>query len=99
MDVDLKEFLKTGERISNLIRMYNVRLGLSRKDDTLPNRILTEKFQEGGGAGYLPSLGEMLSEYYQYRTWTKEGIPFPSKLEELGLNKEASLARKHIRVF
>jgi aldehyde:ferredoxin oxidoreductase len=31
----------------------------------------------------------MLDEYYQYRKWSKDGIPLPSKLKELGLSDEA----------
>jgi len=92
-DMDLKELLQTGERASNLKRMYNVRLGLTRKEDWIPLRILTEKFKEGGAVNYLPHLGKMLDEYYLYRKWSKEGIPLPSKLEQLGLNKEANLVR------
>jgi len=41
-DVSGKELLLAGERIVNLERMYNVRLGLSRLDDTLPHRFTHE---------------------------------------------------------
>ena len=37
-----EELLRAGERIVNLERIYNVRLGLSRKDDTLPRRFVGE---------------------------------------------------------
>ena len=84
-DIDNEEMLTIGERIYNLKRMVNVRLGVSRKDDTLPPRILLHRFQEGGAAGRLPPLGEMLADYYQARGWTPEGIPSPEKLAELGL--------------
>jgi aldehyde:ferredoxin oxidoreductase len=90
-DMDLAELLRAGERASNAKRMYNVRLGLTRKEDTLPVRILTEKFADGGAANYLPDLGTMLDEYYQYRRWSNDGIPLPSKLKELGLYDEAAL--------
>lgn len=84
-DMDLAEFMKTGERIFNLKRMFNVRRGISRKDDVLPPRILTHKRGEGGAAEHLPNLGAMLSEYYAYRGWSEEGIPTREKLAELGL--------------
>jgi aldehyde:ferredoxin oxidoreductase len=32
----------------------------------------------------LPPLGQMLSEYYEYRGWSEEGIPTQEKLKELG---------------
>ena len=89
-DVDNEEMLTIGERIYNLKRMYNVRLGVSRKDDTLPPRILVHRFQEGGAAGRLPPLGQMLADYYQARGWTAEGIPSPEKLAELGLSEVTS---------
>lgn len=88
-DVSLQEFLKTGERIFNLKRLYNVRCGISRKDDTLPPRILTHKRGSGGAADNLPPLGRMLSEYYAWRGWSEEGIPTPAKLRELGLEEYA----------
>jgi len=86
-DVDNEEMLTIGERIYNLKRMYNVRLGVSRKDDTLPSRILVHRFQEGGAVGRLPPLGQMLADYYQARGWTAEGIPTPEKLAELALEE------------
>jgi len=85
MQLDLAEFLKTGERIFTLKRMYNVRCGISRKDDTLPARFLTLKHEGEGLAPSLPPLGEMLAEYYKFRGWNEEGIPLPDKLKELGL--------------
>jgi aldehyde:ferredoxin oxidoreductase len=86
--MQLNEFLRAGERASNLKRMYNLRCGLSRKDDVLPARVLTEKFDEGGSKGYLPHLGEMLDDYYRHRGWSKEGVPLPATLISLGLRQE-----------
>ena len=81
----MDEFLKAGERIFNLKRMYNVRCGISRKDDTLPSRFLTLKHEGEGLTPNLPPLGELLSDYYKYRGWNEEGIPIPEKLKDLGL--------------
>ena len=89
-DLDLREFLIIGERAQNLKRMYNVRLGLTKKDDTLPNR-LKKKFTEGGAANYTPDSSKMLKEYYRHRKWSTEGIPLPSKLRQLSLDKEAKI--------
>ncbi|UCE75390.1 MAG: hypothetical protein JSV56_06735, partial [Methanomassiliicoccales archaeon] len=83
-DMSFDEFMITGERIFNLRRMINVRRGISRKDDTLPPRILTHKL-EGGTMGNLPFLGLMLNEYYAHRGWSEEGIPTKEKLAKLGL--------------
>jgi aldehyde:ferredoxin oxidoreductase len=81
----MEEFLKAGERIFNLKRMYNVRCGISRKDDTLPARFLTLKHEGEGLNPNLPPLGELLYDYYKFRGWNEEGIPTPEKLKELGL--------------
>lgn len=81
-----EEFLKTGARIVNLKRMYNVGCGLSRKDDIIPPRIFSHKRGEGGAADNLPHLGRMLDEYYQYRGWDEFGIPKSETLKELDLN-------------
>jgi aldehyde:ferredoxin oxidoreductase len=83
--VTMDEFLKTGERIFNLKRMYNVRCGISRKDDVLPSRFLTLKHEGEGLNPNLPPLGELLYDYYKFRGWNEEGIPAPEKLKELGL--------------
>lgn len=84
------ELLKTGERIYNLKRMYNVRCGITRKDDVVPTRMLQETRREGGSAENLPPFSEMLDEYYKYRGWDQNGIPTKTKLRELGLADMAS---------
>jgi len=47
-DTTLDELLKSGERLYNLKRVYNVLCGISPKDDTLPPRILSHKRNAGG---------------------------------------------------
>jgi len=85
-DFSKEDFLKTGERIFNLKRLYNVREGISRKDDTLPPRILNHP--RGGGAGEnLPYLNKMLHEYYQIRGWDEFGIPTKETLKRLELEE------------
>ena len=85
-DVGEEELWETGERLFNLKRLINVELGISRKDDTLSPRMLVHDRREGGAAGSLPHLGKMLSEYYDLRGWTEEGIPRPETLTRLSLN-------------
>jgi len=85
-NMSLEEFLKTGERVLNLKRLFNVQRGISRKDDMLPARIMTHK--KGGyseAAEHVPALGIMLGDYYSYRGWSEDGIPTREKLIELGL--------------
>jgi aldehyde:ferredoxin oxidoreductase len=89
-DLDLAEFMRSGERASNLKRLYNLRLGMTRKDDTLPYRILHEPLPDGGAANYLPELEKMLDEYYDYRGWTQDGNPTRAKLDALGLGADGA---------
>jgi aldehyde:ferredoxin oxidoreductase len=89
-DMDIPELMRSGERASNLKRLYNVRLGMSRKDDTLPYRIVCEALPDGGAANFLPNLDAMLDEYYAYRGWTPEGLPTRARLEALGLSPDGA---------
>ncbi|MBU1156892.1 MAG: aldehyde ferredoxin oxidoreductase family protein [Proteobacteria bacterium] len=86
-DMTPQEIMLCGERIFNLKRLYNNHLGISRKDDTLPGRFLTHKRGEGGTVKSLPPLNIMLSDYYELRGWSEEGIPQPEKVAELGLEQ------------
>ena len=83
MDVD--GFMKAGERIFNLKRVYNTDCGVSRKDDTLPARILTLPKTGDGHSPNLPHLGKMLCDYYECRGWSEDGIPTQEKLDDLGI--------------
>ena len=73
------------ERIFNLKRLFNTRLGVSRKDDFLPPRFLTLNRKGEGITTQLPPMGQLLADYYEYRGWSEEGLPTPEKLRQLGL--------------
>lgn len=85
MKIDTAELLKAGERIWNLQKLYNIKRGFGRKDDTLPARLLNEPLKEGAPTGQVSRVPEMLDEYYTLRGWDKEGTPTPEKRKELGL--------------
>jgi aldehyde:ferredoxin oxidoreductase len=76
---------KAGERIWNLERLFNLRAGVTRADDSLPNRLLQDPFKEGPSAGVVVPLEPMLDDYYNLRGWTPRGEPTAGKLIELGL--------------
>ncbi|HXU89035.1 MAG TPA: aldehyde ferredoxin oxidoreductase family protein [Methylomirabilota bacterium] len=87
-DVTVDELERTGERIVNLERMFNVREGVRRRDDTLPWRVMHEPIPDGPSAGmYCPpdELGAMLDAYYGLRGWDADGVPTPGRLAALGL--------------
>ncbi len=81
------DLVRAGERIWNLERLYNLREGFSRKDDTLPPRLLNEPVTEGPSKGWVSHLEPMLEEYYRARGWDGDGVPTSRKLAELGLEE------------
>ncbi len=85
MPIDTTELLRIGERIWNLQKLFNIKRGFGRSDDTLPARLLNEPLQEGAPKGQVWRRDEMLDEYYALRGWDTDGIPTREKVEELGL--------------
>jgi len=83
---DVESLMRTGERIFNLKRLYNIKYGVDRRMDTLPDRILKNSRATGGAAKNLPPLNEMLDEYYIARGWDSQGIPTADKLKELEIS-------------
>jgi aldehyde:ferredoxin oxidoreductase len=82
---DVPNMLLVGERIWNLERLFNNAAGLTRKDDSLPPRMLTEPLGEGPSKGHVVPLEIMLEEYYRERGWDAEGRPTPERLKMLSL--------------
>ena len=78
-------FMRTGERIFNQERLFNLKAGLTGKDDTLPKRMLEEPMPDGPAKGKVVPLDKMLPEYYKLRGWDSKGVPTPEKLKKLGL--------------
>jgi aldehyde:ferredoxin oxidoreductase len=78
-------YMKTGERIWNLTKLFNVRNGETRKDETIPNRIMEEKLEIDEAHIGKENFEKMLDQYYEMRGWDATGIPTKEKLKELGL--------------
>ena len=90
LDISANEVNIVGERLTNLERVFNIREGLTRKDDTLPDRFLKEPAKSGPREGHVVKLDAMIDEYYELRGWEKEtGFPVRAKLEELDLTDVA----------
>ena len=94
---------QSGERINNLKKLFNIREGWTRTDDTLPPRILDEKLEDGvaRGVGLSRSdLDMMVDGYYRARGWTTDGLVPQPKIEALDLTdavSESSLASNGAR--
>jgi aldehyde:ferredoxin oxidoreductase len=90
MDVD--EFRQCGERIYNLVRLYNAKAGMDRTHDTLPPRLMKDPLPEGPAKGMVinnKTLEMMKDAYYNFRGWDKKtGNPTKDKLAALGIKEE-----------
>jgi aldehyde:ferredoxin oxidoreductase len=80
------EVMKIGERVNNLVRLFNIRHGLTRDLDTLPKRFFSEPLKEGPCRDRVVQLDQLIEEYYLVRGWDKSGFPEKDKLEELGID-------------
>jgi len=80
---------RAGERINNVAKIFNIREGLGRKDDTLPYKVMHQPIpDEGPSKGAYVTQEELdllLDDYYAVRGWTREGVPTVEKLKELGM--------------
>jgi aldehyde:ferredoxin oxidoreductase len=69
-EVKKRDLIVTAERINSLVRSFNTREGISRKDDTLPTRFTYESIKKGASKGEVVRKEEfkkMLDEYYKIR--------------------------------
>jgi aldehyde:ferredoxin oxidoreductase len=85
-EVPIAELETAGERIWNILRLFNIREGFTTADDSLPKRIFNDALKSGATAGkVLPrdEFEKMLHEYYGIRGWDPQGIPTAAKLAKL----------------
>jgi len=88
VEMTAEELQRVGERVCNLKKVFNIREGWTRSDDTLPPRLLEEPLPTGVARGARltrEELDDMIAGYYEARGWTSEGLIPPGKLSELGL--------------
>lgn len=94
ISMDLPAFYKIGERVWNLQKLFNLGAGLTRKDDTLPERCFSEPVLGDSSEGSVidkEKFEGMLDEYYAVRGWDRDGVPKKDKLEELALENYVRL--------
>ncbi len=91
LDFTEEEFQEIGERIFQLERSYWNRCLSGAREDTVPERFLTEPMPQSvdyqTNVGVVFPLNDMLSKYYKYRDWDpKTGFPSEKRLKMLGLD-------------
>lgn len=74
-DLSDEDILKAGERIWELERIFNLKAGFTKEDDTLPPRLLNEPVPAGPAKGKVVELETMLEDYYKVRGWSEDGVP------------------------
>jgi aldehyde:ferredoxin oxidoreductase len=91
-EIGPEELTMIGERIFNLQRLFNMREGVTRKDDSWPDRFFEEPLMEGPSRGAILSretVENVLDEYYDTRGWNRlTGAPTRDTLRRLGLEMD-----------
>jgi aldehyde:ferredoxin oxidoreductase len=86
-----EQLLRIGERIYNVERAFNSKCGLTRDDDTFPEKFFTEPIESKIKCLDRETFEKLKDRYYMLRGWdVKTGHPTKAKLEELGLSDIAS---------
>ncbi len=88
-DMSIEDFLKIGERGTNMARLFNLREGFTPADDTLPDRLFSP-LENGSLKGICISKDDFrraLTTLYMLKSWDCiTGIPKPEKLRDLNLS-------------
>jgi aldehyde:ferredoxin oxidoreductase len=91
LDHDRESLATVGERIWTLVRLFNVREGFDRDDDTLPSTF-EDPLPDGPAAGRSIDRGTfeaMLDAYYAARGWSTDGLPTAETVSRLDLGDVA----------
>jgi len=90
VDVDQTELRKIAGRVETLVRAYNLRLGLRRKDDTIPGKFFEKEPDPGIWSWYKKldrgKFNKWLDDFYKLKGWNSDGIPIKETLDKLGLD-------------
>ena len=88
------ELMQDGERICNLEKAFNSRVGMRREHDTVCERWMWEPTEEGLYPGRVAAdmFETVLDEYYEWRGWDKHsGLQTPERMTELGMDDVAEV--------
>jgi aldehyde:ferredoxin oxidoreductase len=83
---DLDDLRRSGERITTLQKILNIRYGWKKADDFAYPKRFMEPVTEGPAAGKIPvGLDNAILEYYGIRGWDSDGKPTPELIQRLGM--------------
>ena len=75
MELDKEGLQKIASNIQDAGRLFNIREGLTRADDTLPTRFFTEWIGAKKSVITKEQLERLINDYYRLRGWDKDGVP------------------------
>ncbi len=95
LEMSPRDIWTVAERAYNIERLFNIREGLTRKDDWLVDRYFDEPTRLGipgvqGKTINREKFRQMLDDYYDYHGWDENGVPTPETLKRLGIDNEPS---------
>ncbi len=82
-DYTFPELAECGERIWHMKRGINNLMGMTVKDDKLPQRLLRSA-TEGGAAGSVPDMKLLMEEFYPVRGLARGRTPDPGDAGQAG---------------
>jgi len=93
LETSTNDIMTASERVFNLTRLYNMREGFTRKDDSVPLRCFEDQVPSGPTKGKVlnpENFNQALESFYELSGWDREtGTPLPSKLRDLALEESA----------
>jgi aldehyde:ferredoxin oxidoreductase len=94
-DYDMEHAMKIGKRVVNLMRMFNIREGMTREHDSFSPRLGTPPLDgPAQGKSIKPTFDIVLQAYYKMSGWDQEGVPVRALLEELDLGFTMPILKK-----
>jgi aldehyde:ferredoxin oxidoreductase len=89
-NVNADELRTVSQRVVTAKKLYNIREGWTRDEDTLPKRFFSESMLgQAGTPSHLPHarLQTMIQAYYDARSWDVNGLIPKSSIGRLGLHE------------
>ncbi|MHC4599724.1 MAG: aldehyde ferredoxin oxidoreductase C-terminal domain-containing protein, partial [Planctomycetota bacterium] len=95
IDMNAEILLEVAERALTLERMFNLRAGLTRRDDWIPERFFEPPYGAGAEAAPEAAMDReafrgLVDGYYERHGWNPNGIPTDLRKRELGLEDESA---------
>jgi aldehyde:ferredoxin oxidoreductase len=75
LDLTKDELQQIARNVSDLVKNYNIREGVTSEDETLPKRFFDEPLPETGNVLKREELKTLKSDYYRLRGWDESGQP------------------------